>query len=129
MAESKPHLRFDLRVSRDDFTLDAAGAFADDITAIFGPSGAGKSTLLGSIAGSIKPDSGEIEIFDGNESLLLFSSDLGENLAPDKRRIGMVFQDGALFPHMTVAENLAFPLEVRKMSKEERKRRIDNIRC
>ena len=46
------------------------------------------------------------------------------NVAPHKRGIGMVFQNYALFPHMTVAENLAFPLEVRKMSKSEREQRV-----
>ncbi|MEX0763108.1 MAG: molybdenum ABC transporter ATP-binding protein [Dehalococcoidia bacterium] len=97
-------LSFRLRATRGDFTLDASGAFSDGITAVFGPSGAGKSTLLSCIAGAVRPDDGEITL---NERVL-WSSKPPKNVPPEKRRIGLVYQDGALFPHMTVRRNIDY---------------------
>lgn len=97
-------ISFDLRLNRSVFALDVDGKFDDGITAIFGPSGAGKSTLLNCIAGSIRPDSGRIEL-DGRT---LFSSGGATWVAPEKRRIGTVYQDGALFPHLDVQHNIEF---------------------
>jgi ABC-type Fe3+/spermidine/putrescine transport system ATPase subunit len=77
---------------------------------LFGPSGCGKSTLLRCLAGLETPDGGEIAI-GGTE---VFSSRNGIFAPPNQRRIGMVFQSYAIWPHMTVLENVAFPLEVRK---------------
>ncbi len=71
---------------------------------LLGPSGSGKTTLLMSLAGFIEPDEGEI---------LLNGADISR-IPAYKRDIGMVFQDYALFPHMTVEENIAFPLKMRK---------------
>ena len=76
---------------------------------MLGPSGSGKTTVLMMLAGFETPTSGEIYL-DGNPI---------SSIPPNKRGIGMVFQNYALFPHMTVKENLAFPLEVRKMQKSE----------
>src|SRR4029453_13187153 len=76
---------------------------------LLGPSGSGKTTTLMMLAGFEIPTHGRIEL-DGQEI---------NNLAPHKRNIGMVFQNYALFPHMTVEENLAFPLAVRRMPKAE----------
>ena len=73
------------------------------VTAVVGPSGAGKSTLLRAIAGLTCPDAGDV-LFDG-ESVL--------RVAPEKRRLGVVFQSYALFPHLTVADNVAFAPRVR----------------
>ena len=81
---------------------------------MLGPSGSGKTTCLMMLAGFEPATSGEIYL-DGQPI---------NNVAPHKRGIGMVFQNYALFPHMSVAENLAFPLEVRGMSSSERKDRI-----
>ena len=101
-------ISFDLQLSRSGFSLDVSGDFDDGITAIFGPSGAGKSTLLNCIAGSLRPDGGRITLDDR----VLFSSAEPDReatwTAPDKRRIGTVYQDGALFPHLGVLGNIEF---------------------
>jgi len=76
---------------------------------MLGPSGSGKSTTLNMIAGFLEPDSGSIKL-RGRELT---------SLAPEKRNIGMVFQNYSLFPHMTVVRNVAFPLEVRGVSKKQ----------
>ena len=84
---------------------------------LLGPSGSGKTTTLMMLAGFEVPTEGRIEL-DGQQI---------NNLAPHKRNIGMVFQNYALFPHMTVEENLAFPLEVRKLARDEIDRKIDRV--
>ena len=95
-----------------DLNLDIAeGAF---IT-MLGPSGSGKTTCLMMLAGFETPTNGEIYL-DKNPI---------SNIPPHKRGIGMVFQNYALFPHMTVYENLAFPLRVRKISKEDTDKKVD----
>ena len=81
---------------------------------MLGPSGSGKTTCLMMLAGFETATHGEI-LLDGQPI---------NNIPPHKRGIGMVFQNYALFPHMTVAENLAFPLEVRKIGKDERERKV-----
>ena len=81
---------------------------------MLGPSGSGKTTCLMMLAGFETATHGEI-LLDGKPI---------NNIPPHKRGIGMVFQNYALFPHMTVAENLAFPLEVRKMGKDEREQKV-----
>jgi len=78
---------------------------------LLGPSGCGKTTTLRSIAGLERPRSGTIEI--GGQTV--FSSDKGIFVAPNKRNFGMVFQSYAIWPHMNVFKNVAFPLEVRKV--------------
>jgi putative spermidine/putrescine transport system ATP-binding protein len=82
---------------------------------MLGPSGSGKTTCLMMLAGFEPATHGEIYL--NNEPI--------NSVPPHKRGIGMVFQNYALFPHMTVGENLAFPLEVRKMGKSEREERIN----
>lgn len=81
---------------------------------MLGPSGSGKTTCLMMLAGFETATHGEI-LLDGQPI---------NNIPPHKRGIGMVFQNYALFPHMTVAENLSFPLEVRKMGKSEREEKV-----
>ncbi len=73
---------------------------------LFGPSGAGKSQTLKMIAGLVRPDSGHVRI--GTRTL--FDSSCGVNLSPQSRRLAFVFQDYALFPHLTVRQNIAFAL-------------------
>ena len=81
---------------------------------MLGPSGSGKTTCLMMLAGFETATHGDIRL-DGTSI---------NNIPPHKRGIGMVFQNYALFPHMTVAENLSFPLEVRKMGKSEREEKV-----
>ncbi|MCC6890522.1 MAG: ABC transporter ATP-binding protein [Hyphomicrobiales bacterium] len=84
---------------------------------LLGPSGCGKTTTLRSIAGLERPTAGEIEV----AGRVVYSSGRGIFVAPNKRNFGMVFQSYAIWPHMNVFQNVAFPLEVRKL----RKRQID----
>ena len=91
------------------------------IFTLLGPSGCGKSTLLRCIAGLEDPDHGAITL----QSRALFSSEHKVNLSASRRQIGMVFQSYAIWPHMTVFENVAFPLRVRHVSSSEIKRRVD----
>ncbi|MFP4644208.1 MAG: ABC transporter ATP-binding protein [Spirochaetales bacterium] len=88
---------------------------------LLGPSGCGKTTLLRCIAGLESPDSGRIEI--GRRTV--FSRTDGIELSPRERQIGMVFQNYALYPHMSVYENVAFGLRMRKAGKNEIKRRVE----
>jgi ABC-type sugar transport system ATPase subunit len=87
---------------------------------LLGPSGCGKSTALLCIAGLLRPDSGEIW-FD-NKVVTSPQSDV--SLPPQEREVAMVFQDYALYPHMTVFKNIAFPLEVRGKSRSEILQRV-----
>jgi molybdate transport system ATP-binding protein len=96
------------------FVLDVNLGAPPGITILFGPSGAGKSTLLDCIAGLVRPDAGRIAIGDH----VLFDLDRGVNLAPQQRHVAYVFQSLALFPHMTVEENVVYGLVD---SKEQRK--------
>jgi ABC-type Fe3+/spermidine/putrescine transport system ATPase subunit len=84
---------------------------------LLGPSGSGKTTSLMMLAGFETPTAGEIQL--AGRSI--------NNVPPHKRDIGMVFQNYALFPHMTVAENLAFPLTVRGMSKTDVSERVKRV--
>ena len=95
-----------------DLNLDIAEG---EFITMLGPSGSGKTTCLMMIAGFETPTNGEI-FLDSNPI---------SNIPPHKRGIGMVFQNYALFPHMTVFENLAFPLKVRKISKEDIGKKVD----
>ena len=81
---------------------------------MLGPSGSGKTTCLMMLAGFETATHGDIRL--GGTSI--------NNIPPHKRGIGMVFQNYALFPHMTIAENLSFPLEVRKMGKSDREAKV-----
>lgn len=90
---------------------------------LLGPSGCGKSTTLAAIAGLDTPTSGLIR----SGERIFFDSARKIDLPAESRNCGLVFQSYALWPHMTVWENLAFPLKLRKVGKAEQKRRIDDV--
>jgi putative spermidine/putrescine transport system ATP-binding protein len=111
---SSPHVEFkDVRKTYDGETLVVKNLNLEiqrgEFLTLLGPSGSGKTTSLMMLAGFEVPTSGDIRL--AGRSIA--------RLPPHRRDIGMVFQNYALFPHMTVAENLAFPLSVRKMPKAE----------
>src|SRR5262245_38705111 len=95
----------------DDIEVDIRSG---EFVVLVGPSGCGKSTLLRCIAGLEAPTSGTIEI-DGQRV---------DPLPPSERGVGMVFQDYALYPHMTARDNLAFGLKMKRMSRPEISERI-----
>ncbi len=84
---------------------------------LLGPSGSGKTTVLRLVAGFYRPDGGEI-LFDGRAV---------NDLPPNRRNTGMVFQNYALWPHMTVAKNIEYGLRIRKLPAEERRRRVAEV--
>jgi len=90
---------------------------------LLGPSGCGKTTTLRSIAGLERPTSGEIEV----AGRAVYSSSRGIFVAPNKRNFGMVFQSYAIWPHMNVFQNVAFPLEVRKLGKREIEQKVMRV--
>ncbi len=100
----------------DDVSFDVDDG---EFIAILGPSGCGKTTLLRQIAGFDKPNAGEIRIGDA------VVSTPQQQVPPERRRIGIVFQSYALWPHMTVAENVAYGLDVAGIRNPERARRVD----
>ncbi|MEO3415668.1 molybdenum ABC transporter ATP-binding protein [Roseovarius sp. CAU 1744] len=89
-----------------DFTLDAGFEAGPGVTALFGPSGSGKSSISNAVAGLIQPDFGRIALHDK----LLYDAPSRVFVPPHKRRVGYVFQDGRLFPHMTVEGNIRFAM-------------------
>ncbi len=90
---------------------------------LLGPSGCGKTTTLRSIAGLERPTGGDIEV--GGQ--LVYSSSRGIFVAPNKRNFGMVFQSYAIWPHMNVFQNVAFPLEVRKLKKRDIREKVMRV--
>ncbi|MGH9366385.1 MAG: ABC transporter ATP-binding protein [Thermoanaerobaculia bacterium] len=107
--------RLEKRLGQNHVTRGVSLAVGQsEIVALLGPSGSGKTTILRLIAGFEAPDAGEIHVGGDNVT----------EVPPQRRRFGMVFQHYALFPHMTVAENVAFGLESRGVAAEERRRRI-----
>lgn len=97
-----------------DLDLTAADG---EVVAVLGPSGCGKSTLLRAIAGLERPSAGRI-LLDGRDVT---------DLRPDRREVGLMFQDHALFPHRTVAENVGFGPRVRGLPRAEVGRRVDRL--
>lgn len=89
------------------------------IMGIVGPSGCGKTTLIRLLSGFIKPEKGEIYIGD----TCVFSAAKRINMSPERRRVGVVFQDYAVWPHLTVLENIKYPLKKKKVAKKEMEKR------
>jgi len=118
-------IRKALRSHGREFHLDVAFTCEDDISVVFGPSGSGKSLTLKAIAGLERPDQGRIAV-DGR---VLFDSEAGIDLPARARGVGYLFQDYALFPHMTVEENIGFPLRSwwQKRAPAEVARRVADV--
>ena len=122
MVQNEAYVQFqDVQKSYDGATLVVKNLNLDvargEFLTMLGPSGSGKTTCLMMLAGFETATHGEI-VLDGEPI---------NNVPPYKRRIGMVFQNYALFPHMTVNENLAFPLEVRKLPRTEIEQRVQKV--
>lgn len=98
---------FNNNIVIDNISLDLESS---SFISLLGPSGCGKTTLLRLIAGLITPDKGEII----HNDRIFYSSQQKVNISPDKRNLGMVFQDFALWPHMNVFDNVAYPLRAKK---------------
>lgn len=98
-------------IALDDVSLDVAPG---ELVSLLGPSGSGKTTLLNIFAGFLRPNRGVVT-FGGQDVTVL---------PPHKRNVGFVFQHYALFPHMTVGQNIAYPLKIRRMSRDEINRRV-----
>jgi len=109
--------RFGDKLVIDDVSFVAADG---EFVSLLGPSGCGKTTTLRCVAGLETPDAGHIEI----GGRVVFDAARGEAVPPHQRNIGMVFQSYALWPHLTVFENVAFPLQIRKLAKDEIARRV-----
>jgi len=114
------HKRFGDVVAVDGIDLQVADG---EMVTLLGPSGCGKTTTLRMIAGLEVPDSGSIgigamEVFNGATSL---------DVSPERRNLGMVFQSYAIWPHMTVYQNVVYPLRMRRVARDESKRLVDGV--
>ena len=109
-------LSVDVEKKLGDFALAARFEAERGVTALFGPSGAGKTSLVNMIAGLVTPDRGRIVLDD----TVLFDSGAGLNMPTHQRRIGYVFQEGRLFPHMTVARNLDYGRRMQRLAADPR---------
>ena len=103
------------------FSLNLSLSLNDGMTVLFGPSGSGKTLTLHTIAGLVEPDSGMIRV----NGTVYFDKEGGVNLPIPRRRVGYVFQEPSLFPHMTVFENIAYGIS--GLSSEEMKRMVKNM--
>ena len=120
-APAIPRVELSLEKRLAGFTLDVAWTAGDGVAVLFGPSGAGKSLTLRCLAGLERPDRGRIVV----NGTVFFDAARGIDLPPQRRHIGYVFQGYALFPHLTVAENVAFGL--RDRPREERRKRAGEV--
>jgi len=121
MMRARIRKRYPAGAESSAFDLDVDFEISDGVTVLFGASGSGKTLTLDSIAGFARPDSGRILLDDR----ILFDGDSGVCLRPQDRGCGYVFQNYALFPHMTVRENLAFAAEL--LPRLERHRRVNEM--
>ena len=121
MINARIRKNFPPRTDSSGFSLDLEFQAAGGVTVLFGPSGAGKTLILDSIAGFVRPDEGRILLDDA----ILFDGATSVHLPPQARNCGYVFQNYALFPHMTLRENLEFAAERRP--RLERHRRVNEM--
>lgn len=116
------HTVLDLNICKSypGFELNVKASLSSGVTAIFGPSGSGKTTILDCISGLSNPDEGDIEL----NKRPLVSTQRGIYLRPEQRRVGYMFQDGLLFPHLRVKDNISYgykrtPLEHRRVHPDQ----------
>lgn len=106
--------RFDETLALDDFTLDV---HEGEFLVLVGPSGCGKTTALRCLSGLDEPDQGAVYIGERDVTYV----------EPSERDVAMVFQNYALYPYLSVFDNIAFPLKMRKVAKDERKQRVEAV--
>jgi len=113
----------EIRVEKDlgNFSLDLSLSLQKSMTVLFGPSGSGKTLTLQTIAGLVEPDSGLIRV----NGVVFFNKKEGVNLPIHRRRVGYVFQEPSLFPHMTVFENIAYGIS--GLPLVERKQKVHHM--
>src|SRR5580704_13725064 len=121
MIQARLRKTFPVRSDSGGFVLDLEFSAAAGITVLFGPSGSGKTLTLDAIAGFVRPDQGRILLDDQ----ILFDGDAGVHLPPRARRCGYVFQNYALFPHMTLRKNMEFAVE--QIPRLERHRKVNEM--
>jgi len=114
-------LEIDVTRRQGDFSLEMAFTAGAGVTALFGRSGSGKTSLINMVAGLSRPDRGRIAV-DGK---VLFDSDAGIDLPPEARRLGYVFQEHRLFPHLSVRDNLCFGMK--RLPLAERRVSVDHV--
>jgi molybdate transport system ATP-binding protein len=115
-------LEVNVRKEFGGFTVDVAFSTGDSgITAVFGPSGAGKTSVINMVAGLLQPDHGRISL----DNVAIFDSEKGINVTPHKRRIGYIFQDGRLFPHLSVKSNLNYGMKL--IPRKDRRLSFDKV--
>ena len=118
-----PSLLVEVRHPLRQFELDVRFAMGRETLALVGPSGAGKTSVLRAVAGLLRPRQGRI--LAGETTLV--DTQKRVVLPPEDRAVGMVFQEGALFPHLTVAKNVAYGLRPRPRDRQEREERVDEL--
>ena len=123
MIDARVLKRLVSRTDTEPFHLDIHMRAGDGITVLFGPSGAGKSLTLNCIAGFVRPDQGRILVADN----LLFDGATGVHIAPQHRHCGYIFQDHALFPHMTVRGNLQFAANAAHAGRLNKHRKMQEL--
>ena len=113
------------RINGDNTVVDGLNLEVEEgqILGIVGPSGCGKTTLVRALCGFINPDKGNIYV----NGKLVFSKEKKINVPPEKRNIGVVFQDYAVWPHLSVYDNIAYPLKKKKVPKSEIPGRVANV--
>jgi molybdate transport system ATP-binding protein len=123
MAGTGDLLQIEIRHRLRRIELDVRFAVGRETLALVGPSGAGKTSVLRAVAGLYKPDHARIVL----AGRTLVDTERHVNLPPESRRVGMMFQDGALFPHLTIARNVEYGLRPRPHRRRERRARIDDL--
>jgi len=114
-----------VKIFGDQRALDQVSFAVEEgeLFTLLGPSGCGKSTTLLSIAGFQRPEEGRIDV----DETTFFDAERRINIAAERRNLGIVFQSYAVWPHMTVFENLAFPLKVRRVAKRDIRSRVADV--